>query len=186
MNWLDFLIILVLGIGVIKGLFDGLIKQIVSLISFILAVFFAGKTAKPLRDFLVGYDSITNVISPHIITVICYILAFTLIIFIFKCLGNLLNKTMVSTVSCLNYILGGFLGAFLSILFLSLIFNVLTVIDSDSKILKGHAKEKSALFYKIEKIVPFISPFIKEAHEMKEKIKPINKILVEFEKEKKE
>jgi len=168
MNWLDIAILVALGAGLAKGGLDGFIKQIASLLSLILAIFFAGKTARPLRDFLVSFNSITNVVDPHLITAICYILIFTLIVFVFIKLGNLLSKTMVSTVSCLNHILGGFLGIFLAILLLSLMFNILIAIDSDSRILKEHTKQESIFYDKVEGIVTFISPFIKEAHKNKE------------------
>ena len=171
MNWLDLLIIIILAIGLIKGLFDGFIKQVVSLISLILAVFFAGRTAKPLYDLLVDLKSLTNIVSPQIIAAICYILAFTLIVLVFRWLGNILNKTIkVTPISCLNYMLGGFLGAFTLLLLLSLIFNILTAIDSDSRIIKIQTKKESVLFDKVEKIVPFISPFIKDAHKMKDNL----------------
>ena len=170
-NWLDLLIVGIVSIGLIKGLFDGLIKQVVSLVSLILAVFFAGRTAKPLCDYLVNQEFLTNIISTQIIAAICYILAFTLIILVFGFLGKILNKTIkVTPVSCLNYMLGGLLGAFTLLLLLSLIFNVLTAIDSDSKIIKEQTKKESVLFDKVEKIVPFISPFIKDAHKIKENL----------------
>ena len=176
MNWLDLLIAVIVGVGLIKGLFDGLIKQVVSVVSFILAIFFAGKTAKPLCDFLVSFEPVTNIVSPQVITVICYILAFVLIIVIFRWLGRLLDKAIESPVSCLNHALGGILGAFLSLLLSSLVLNVLTIVDSDSKVIKEHTKNESALFYKVEGIVTFISPFIKEAHKIKKDSRPTSRI----------
>ena len=170
MNWLDLAIVVVAAIGLIKGLFDGLIKQIISLVSFILAIFFAGKTARPLRDFLISRDSITHFISLQVISVICYILAFILIIIIFGWIGKLLNKAIASPMSCINYILGGLLGCSLSLLALSLLFNVLIVFDSNSKILKEQTKNESIFFYKVGKIVPLISPFIKEAIKIQENL----------------
>jgi len=170
MNWLDLVIVVVVAIGLIKGLFDGFIKQVISLVSFVLAIFFAGKTARPLRDFLTSHDSITHVLSPPVISVICYILAFILIIVVFRWLGNLLNKVMMSAISLINSVLGGILGCFLSLLILSLFFNVLAIFDSDSKILKNQTKKESVLFHKVEAIVPLISPFIKEAVKIKENL----------------
>ncbi len=183
MNWLDLLIVVIAAVGLIKGLFDGFIKQVVSLLSIILAIFFAGQTSKPIYKFIIGYDFVTNLVSPHIIAVICYILAFTLIIFVFKWLASLLTTIIkVTPASCLNYMLGGLMGVFVSLLSLSLIFNVLTSIDSDSKILKADAKKESVLFDKVEAIVPLLSPFIKKAHKIKENLpEPVKENLPETE-----
>ena len=164
MNWLDLLIVIVVAIGLIKGLFDGFIKQVVSLASFILAIFFAGKIAGPLRDWLVNYDSITNTVPPLIITIVCYMLAFVFIILIFKYLGKLLSNATAGPVSYFNHLFGGLFGAFLSLLLLSLTFNILTAVDSDSIILKEQTKQESVLFHKVESIVTLISPYIKEIH----------------------
>jgi len=167
MNWLDSVIVIIVAVGLIKGLYDGLVKQVISLVSLVLAIFFAGKIARPMCNFL-AHDSVTNIISPHIITAVCYILAFIFIIVIFSWLGKLLNKAMPSPISCINHILGGAVGCIFTLLFLSLFFNLLTVFDSDSRVLKEQVKNESALFYKIESIVPVISPFIKEAKKLNE------------------
>jgi len=163
MNWLDFAIIIVVAAGLLKGMFDGLVKQVVSLSSFILAIFLGGKLAKPLRDFLVKFDSITQVVSPQIITAVCYISTFIVIIFIFNRLAKMLKKAMAGSMSCLNHIAGSFLGCLFSLLLLSLLFNVLTVFDPASKTLKRQIKCESALYYKVESIIPLISPYIKDA-----------------------
>lgn len=39
MNWLDILLLCLAGIGFAKGLFDGVIKQVVSLIALMVAIF---------------------------------------------------------------------------------------------------------------------------------------------------
>ncbi len=40
MNWLDIILVCLAGIGFVKGLFDGVIKQVVSLIALVVAIFF--------------------------------------------------------------------------------------------------------------------------------------------------
>ena len=42
MNWLDITLLCLAGIGFVKGLFDGIIKQVVSLIALVIAIFFCG------------------------------------------------------------------------------------------------------------------------------------------------
>ena len=50
MNWLDITLLCLAGIGFVKGLFDGIIKQVVSLIALVIAIFFCGKAAAWLKD----------------------------------------------------------------------------------------------------------------------------------------
>ena len=45
MNWLDITLLCLAGIGFVKGLFDGIIKQVVSLIALVVAIFFCSKAA---------------------------------------------------------------------------------------------------------------------------------------------
>ena len=64
MNWLDITLLCLAGIGFVKGLFDGIIKQVVSLIALVIAIFFCGKAAAWLKGYILalgwfpeeGYD----------------------------------------------------------------------------------------------------------------------------------
>ena len=52
MNWLDITLLCLAGIGFVKGLFDGIIKQVVSLIALVIAIFFC---TEKRRLWLKGY-----------------------------------------------------------------------------------------------------------------------------------
>ena len=177
MNWIDLLVLVVLGFGIIKGLYDGFIKQVIALASLVLAVFFAGQIARPFRDMLMSNVSIANSISPQVITIGCYILSFMLIIMVLRKLSILLNKTvnMIAPTSCLNFVLGGLLGAVSMLFFLSLTFNIITNVDPNSKIIKEDTKNRSIFFYKVEKVVTFIAPLIKQSHFIKEETPDLQK-----------
>ena len=54
MNWLDIVILCLAGIGFVKGLFDGCIKQVVSLIALLFAIFFCGEVADWLKDYIMA------------------------------------------------------------------------------------------------------------------------------------
>ena len=54
MNWLDIVILCLAGIGFVKGLFDGFIKQVVSLIALLFAIFFCGEVADWLKDYIMA------------------------------------------------------------------------------------------------------------------------------------
>ena len=174
MNWIDLLVLLVIGFGIMKGLYDGFLKQVVALASLVLAIFFAGQVARLFREILMTYEAVSNSAYPQIITAGCYILAFIVIFIVLNKLGVILSKvtTIVIPISCLNFLLGGLAGTFFSLFFLSLVFNLTVMLDSGSKIIKEDAKNKSFFFYKVEKLATFVAPIIKEKniHQLQEKI----------------
>jgi len=80
MNWLDILILVVLGILTFWGLKQGLIKAVVLLLATVLAIVLAGIFQDPLADALdfIDNESAANIIAFAILLVgifiVCYIL----------------------------------------------------------------------------------------------------------------
>ena len=60
MNWLDITLLCLAGIGFVKGLFDGIIKQVVSLIALVIAIFFCGKAAAWLKGLYLGVGLVSG------------------------------------------------------------------------------------------------------------------------------
>ena len=161
MNWLDLGIIVCLGIGLIKGLFTGFIKQAVSLIALIIAIVFAGQLSMPVRTFLMQH--ITGDVSPQIITALCYIIAFVLIILAISFLGKVVDLAIKLTpAKPLNSLLGGLFGILIWILSLSILFNLLAVFDSGSTILPKSLQESSAFYHSVKEVLPMIYPVWKK------------------------
>ncbi len=162
MNWLDIVIIVCITIGLIKGLFDGFIKQVVSLLALIIAILFAGVLAEPARNFLLDQPSIANAMPAFIITGVCYIVAFALIVLAIYGLGKLVEVAIkVTPAKTLNYALGGFLGVLGWTIALSLAFNLLTVFDPNYKLINKQTRKESVLFNTVNSVVPTLYPYIK-------------------------
>ena len=83
MNWLDILLLLLVGLGFVKGLFDGVVKQVVSLIAFVAAVLFCAEAAAWLR----GYVLALGWFPENGVTVVSYILGFVLILVLLNLAG---------------------------------------------------------------------------------------------------
>ncbi|MCD7916627.1 MAG: CvpA family protein [Tannerellaceae bacterium] len=90
MNWLDILLLCLAGIGFMEGLFDGVIKQVVSLIALIVAIFFCGKVAVWLRDYIVALDWIPG----EWVTLVSYVAAFLLIIGVVLLAGEIVHRVI--------------------------------------------------------------------------------------------
>jgi membrane protein required for colicin V production len=162
MNWLDIVIIICVVIGLIKGLFAGFIKQVVSFLALIAAIFFSGQLALFLRASSLHLDVFSSM-NQALLSAICYILAFALIIILIALLGRVINIAIKMTpAKWLNILLGGLFGTLIWVFLLSIVFNLLYIFDFQSRIIKKETQEKSILYGEIKSVVPTVYPFIRE------------------------
>ena len=134
MNWLDITLLCLAGIGFVKGLFDGVIKQVVSLIALLVGIFFCTKAALWLR----GYILALGWFPEQGVTVLSYVAGFLLI------------------VSVLNHLAGGVLGLCFMMAFISLLLNSMEMIDKGSVLIPRQAKVESRFYNSVKEIIPTI------------------------------
>jgi len=155
MNWLDITLLCLVGLGLIKGLFDGFIKQTVALVALIAGIFFCGKVAVWLREYLIEQ----NWLPEEWITIVSYALGFLLIIVVLLLAGDLVNRLINATpLGILNHLLGGIFGLLVMTLFLSLLLNFLESVDKGSAIIHNETKIESRFYYPVKEILPTIFP----------------------------
>jgi membrane protein required for colicin V production len=163
MNWLDIVIIVCVAAGIIKGLFDGIIKQVISLISLILAIVLSGSIATWIRNFMHTHFQIENSLSPGTLSAVYYILAFVFIITLFAFLAKFVDKIINYTpAGILNRLFGALFGAFMWIICLSILLNILAVFDSKSTVIHKQTQENSIYYDKVRAALPVVYPYIKE------------------------
>ena len=115
-----------------KGLFDGVIKQVVSLIALLVGIFFCTKAALWLRG---------------------YILALGVILLA----GEILTRVVGATpLSVLNHLVGGVLGLCFMMAFVSLLLNSMEMIDKGSVLIPRQAKVESRFYNSVKEIIPTI------------------------------
>lgn len=155
MNWLDVMLLCLAGFGFVKGLFDGVIRQVVSLIALLVAIFCCAEVAGWLR----GYLLVIGDFPDFGVTVLSYLLGFMLIVGALKCVGDLTSRLIgVTPLSLLNHLLGGVFGLMFMMFFLSLSLNMLEYIDRSSLLIPRDTKMESRLYAPIVQIVPTIFP----------------------------
>jgi membrane protein required for colicin V production len=160
-NWLDLVILVCIAVGLIKGLLDGFVKQIVSFIALVAAIFFSGQIAVPVRNFVLTHLAGDSV-SPQIVSGFCYVMVFVLIIFVIVLFGKIVDVAIKMTpAKPLNILLGGLFGTFIWVLSLSILFNIFSVFDSGSTILSKQTQEKSVFYYQVKNVVPTVYPMMK-------------------------
>lgn len=155
MNWLDITLLCLAGIGFVKGLFDGLVKQVVSLIALVVGIFFCGHAA----DWLRGYIVATGWFPEEGVTILSYLAGFLLIVGLMLLVGEILHRLIdVTPLSVANHAAGGFFGLCVTLLFVSLFLNLLDYIDRGGVFISRQSKIESRFYYGIKDVVPTIYP----------------------------
>lgn len=155
MNWLDITLLCLAGIGFVKGLFDGIIKQVVSLIALVVAIFFCGEAAGWLKGYIISLGWF----PAEGVTILSYVAGFILIMGIFILAGEVVTKVVGATpLSVVNHLFGGLFGLFVVMLFTSLLLNALEFVDRGSVLIQRQAKVESRFYFSVKQIVPTIFP----------------------------
>ena len=155
MNWLDITLLCLAGIGFGKGLFDGFIKQVVSLIALVAAIFLCGEAAGWLRGYIVALGWFPE----QGVSVLSYVAGFILIMGVMVLAGEIVTKVIDATpLSIINHLGGGALGLLLVLLFTSLSLNLLDLVDRSGVFISQETKVESRFYEPIRQIVPTIYP----------------------------
>jgi membrane protein required for colicin V production len=157
LNWFDILITIALITAFASGFRQGLIRQLINLCGLILGVVFAGQTAKIILPWLL---QITH-ISHNIASVVSYLMAFAIIMAIITLLGCFIQKFIaIIHLGFFNKLLGSMVSIGTATVVLSLILNVVLMLDPKEKIIKKETKEDSFFFERIQIVIPAIVPYL--------------------------
>jgi len=154
-NWLDIIIIVLCVAGLIKGLFDGMIKQVVALFALILGIYLCSGVA----SWLYGYLTQVEWFPANAVIPLSYFLGFVLIVGIVLAAGNIIHRLIsVTPLSIINHLTGGIIGLILMILFISVVLNLLEVVDHSSAIISQEIKVESRFYLIIKDIIHNVLP----------------------------
>ncbi len=159
MNYIDFIILVFLVFGLMKGYTDGLVKELASLLALIVGIWgaikFSSFTAGKLYDF---FDMTGNYVG-----IIAFLITFILIVIVIHFVGTVVDKFIDSiALGFLNRLLGIVFGVFKTALILSVIFVVLNAIDARHHFLPKEKIEQSHFYNPIADIAPALFPIIGE------------------------
>ncbi len=159
LNDLDYIIIVIVGIGACIGLYRGFFKEAVGIAGLVLAAIAASLASpftKPIASRYIESDMVASVVV--------WLLVFILAMFLLSRLAILLDNLMDSiSLGWVNNLAGGVIGALKYILILALIISLIEVICANVEIdgLKEHL-EGSALVPRIHQLVDIITPWASE------------------------
>ena len=160
MNWIDFLIVILVVLSVISGFSNGLVKEVASLIGLILGIWGAIKFS---NFTAVKLDEWFNMTGQYV-GIIAFVITFCAIVICIHFIGALADKVVDAVqLGFLNRLLGMVFGAVKNILILSVIFSVLNAIDARRHFLP-EGVEGSKFYKPVSDIVPSIFPVIGEGN----------------------
>ena len=151
MNWLDIVILCFLGAGLIKGLFDGVVKQVVALVALIVGIYLCSRTASWLCIYLVQLEWFPQ----EAVLFASYFLGFILIVGIILLAGSIVHRIVDATpLSIFNHIIGGLIGFVLMVVFISVMLTLIEMVDHQSALIPQEIKVESRFYYVIKNIIP--------------------------------
>lgn len=157
MNWFDLTIGILLLIAFINGYRKGLIMQLVGLATIILAAIFGGRLAQTI---LPEINRLID-LSPEVARVLSFVLAFVAIAVVLSLIGRILQRFIeVVFLSFINRLLGAVIAAGTMMVFLSIILNLVLMLDGNEQVINKKTKEESFFFERVEAVVPAIVPYL--------------------------
>ena len=155
MNYLDIAISAPLLYGLIKGLSNGLIKEITGLLSLILGVYIAVNFSIFLEPRLIGVFNNYEHVKP----ILAFSILFIATIVIVKFIGILANKiTKALALGFISRIFGGIFGG----LKIALIVSFLLTIESKFELIPNDIKKTSKLHSPSIKLLEILTPQFKK------------------------
>lgn len=159
MNFIDWIIIVLVGIGMIKGLLDGLVRQLVSLMGIIAGSWVAIQYADATATFLQKVHDFPE----YIWKPLSFFLPFILVLILGNLLATIIQKLLAEIgLGPLNHVAGAVFGGLKAILLISVALNLFQMIDGGNRIIKSSKKSESIAFYPVLRVSPALLPYLQK------------------------
>lgn len=157
MNWFDIIIGIFLLLALINGYRKGLIMQLIGLAIILLAVIFGGKLAGLIMPELYRIFNF----SPEMLHVLSYIVAFAAIALVATLVGQIIERIVDFVfLGFFNRLLGSITAMATTMVILSLLLNLVLILDKEDQIIGRGIEDESFFFGRVQAVVPAIVPFL--------------------------
>jgi len=100
-------------------------------------------------------------LAPSLARVISFILSFSAIAIVISIIGSLFQRIInVIFLSFVNRLLGSLVAVGALIFFLSILLNLVLMLDSSETVIKKEIKDESYFFKRVEAVVPAVVPYL--------------------------
>ena len=157
MNWFDLTVSIALILALISGIRKGLIMQLAGLAIVILSAVFGGELGKIILPWIMQ----TFAMEFNVASVLSYTISFLTISFVIIVLGKLIQGVLkVINLNFINRLLGAIIAMGTMMVILSILLNLVLMIDNNEFIIKKDIKENSFFYERVEAVIPAIVPYL--------------------------
>jgi membrane protein required for colicin V production len=154
---LDFIILLFLVIGALRGYFTGFIIQSITLVALVVGIWAGVKYNGLFSGYLIQFLGLQKAIAPYI----SFAAVFICIIVLAHLTGMLITKFIdKSALGIMNRIAGIIFGVVKTLLIISVTLFFLQKFDPKGMLISEKVKDESKLYRPVEKIAPALFPTI--------------------------
>ena len=158
MTVLDWIIIIVIGIGGVLGFTKGFIKQLASIVGLIAGLLIARALFASVGEKLAEKKKKQQTFAQ----VIAFILIWLLVPVVFLMLASALTRVMdIVQLGLVNRMLGAGLGVLKYMLLVGVVIHFIEFVDSKDNLIKSTVKQASVLYHPIEDFSGIFYPTIK-------------------------
>lgn len=162
MNYIDFIIILLLIFSVIGGLTKGFIYEFASLFALIAGVWGAIKFSGATRDILEHQFNIDN----NYVQVVAFVITFVIIIILVHIIAKAIERAIETVnIGVVNRIFGGIFAAFKTAFILGVIFIFIQRLDEVIPAIPDKAIQESHFYTPMKNVAVYSFPFLKGLYE---------------------
>lgn len=157
MNWLDFLILLIVVAGMVRGFSKGLIFELSGLVGLIIAVYVSRYHSSPFASFIHSFFNVGLDYCPALGMIMAFFVSMLMVKVLAMCAQRLIKAI---SLGWLNSLLGALISIVKYTLVLSVVFNVLGPINEKLHIMDGKHSEGSVLCDPVTKFAPAVLPML--------------------------
>jgi len=158
MNYIDFIIIILLILSAISGATKGFVYEFASLFGLIAGVWGAIKFSGAMRDFLQYRLDFNN----NNVQIIAFVLTFVIIIVLVHIIAKAIEKAVESvSLGVVNRIFGVVLALFKSAFILGILFLLIQRINEAIPFVPEKAVQESKLYEPLRNVAVYSFPFLK-------------------------
>ncbi|MDR0937814.1 MAG: CvpA family protein [Mediterranea sp.] len=159
MTIIDIVLLILIGVGTVRGFMRGFIRQLSSLLGLIVGLL----AAKALYTSLASKLCPALTESMTVAQIIAFVLIWLAVPLLFAIVASVLTKAVeLIALGWLNRLLGAALGTLKYLLLVSLVLCVIEFVDSDNKLISATKKNQSSLYYPVRKVAGTIFPVVSD------------------------
>ncbi len=151
MNYLDIIILCILGLLVFNGIRKGFIISLATLVALVLGIWVAIHFSNYISVLLEKNLHPSGSWLPILSFTLTFLLVLIIVILIAKGIEKLVS---LAGMGLMNHIAGGIFGLLKGLVFVSVLFFIVTSFDPKQKLITPKAKEKSMFYSYVDKVFP--------------------------------